>query len=162
MTSRAPRTAWGSMLARWVHGLLPTAAGGPPPAFAALRARLNAWTIGALALGVGAAAGLVLVLVGTAMPHVPASVTGLGVGVLIGAAVALALGSGFPLVRRYGAFAVLLVPLAVAAAPVVLLLFAVPLLWRRPARVVDAPADPLPPVVTTATPRPRRARRKAR
>ncbi len=160
----SPRTKIvGASVSRWVAGLLPTAAGGPPPAFDALRARTSIFLLTGMALGLGAAAGLALVLVVTGMPHVPASLTGFGVGVLVGAGVALAFGSRFPLVRRYGAVAVLLAPLLVFVAPVFLLVSVLPLLWRRSGKPAAAPeVEPAPDIVVVKPRRRRSAGRKAR
>jgi len=163
VSRRAQPTIAGASVARWVGGLLPTAAGGPPPAFAAIRARVSTWLLATFALGGGAAVGLALVLVGTAMPNVPASLTGLGVGVLVGAGVALAFGSRFPLVRRYGAIAVLLAPLLVFVAPVFLIVTAIPLLWRRRGELAVVPEVEPEAAIVVAKPRRRRSgRRKAR
>jgi len=115
---------------RWVRGFLPPAGGGMPPALAAARAQLSGWVVGAIALVVGATAGFLLVVVGMALPNVPSTLVGLVAGVLLGAAVALTLASKYPVVRKVGAFAILLAPLLLLAAPFLLIAAAIALLRR--------------------------------
>lgn len=126
---------------RWIRAFLPPAGGGLPPALAAARAQLSGWVVGVIALVVGAAAGFLLVVIGWALPDVPASLVGLVAGVLLGSAVALTLASRYPIVRKVGAFAVLLAPLLLLAAPFLLLAAAIALLRRTASASAPATRD---------------------
>jgi hypothetical protein len=121
-------------LERLLRGVLPAEDGGPPPALDAARARLSVAVAVAFGLLLGAAVGLVLLLVATGVPQVPALVAGFGVGALLGAAAAAVLLSRFPAVRAGGGLLILLAPLLVLLAPFLLLAGAVVALRRWPRR----------------------------
>ena len=129
MSVPRPRSTSAS-LKGWVRGLLPPAGGGMPPALAAARAQLSGWVVGAIALVVGATAGFLLVVVGMALPNLPSSLIGLVAGVVLGSAVSLTLASKYPVVRKVGAFAILLSPLLLLAMPFLLIAAAIALLRR--------------------------------
>ena len=155
MSEPSPRRRRASKLARWIEAFLPPAAGGQPPAVVAARARLSGWVVTAIALVVGAAAGFVLVLAVWMLPNLPSLLVGFAGGALVGAAIAVALASRYPMVRRGGGIAILLAPLLVLAAPFLLIAAAIALLRRSaPARRAAPDEEPdSSPVVIDATPK---------
>lgn len=129
-----------SVLGQFLAGFVPPAEGGAPPIVGVARARLSAWTFGAIGLGVGCAAGFLIVLIVLAVPGIPTLLAGFAAGALIGAAMAVMLASRYPIVRKGGGLAILLLPLLLLAAPFLLIALAVTTLSRT--RPKDAPADP--------------------
>lgn len=118
------------VLAQVVAGLA-TAPGGPVQGVVtAARSRLSAWTWTAIGLCAGAVAGLVLVLVAFAVPHIPTLLAGFVGGALLGSMLTVALASRYPIVRKGGAIAILLMPFLVLAAPFILVGLAVAALMR--------------------------------
>lgn len=152
MTAPRPRRR-ASTFVRILEGILPPAGGGQPPAVVAARAKLSGWVVSAIALVVGAAAGFVLVLCVWALPSLPTLLVGFAGGAIVGAAIAVALASRYPMVRKGGGIAILLAPLLVLAAPFLLIAAALALLRRTaPAPRVE-PADASSPIVIDATPK---------
>jgi hypothetical protein len=129
---RGPVPTWQRVLL----GVLPAEDGGPPPILQATRARLTAWLWTAIGFVIGGAVGLLLVLLLRALPATPPLLVGFGLGVLLGAGVALILASRLAFVRRGGAVLLLLSPLLLLLSPFLLLgagLFASRKLPRPPA-----------------------------
>jgi len=118
--------------ARWIQGVLPAADGGPPPVVTAARVRFAGWLWASVGLLVGCIAGALTVLLATAMPNVPIVLVGLSAGALLGATAALVVASRFPMVRKVGGMAILLLPILLLAAPFLLLAGGVALLMRFP------------------------------
>lgn len=123
-----------SNAARWIQGMLPAADGGPPPVVTAARTRFAGWLWAAVGLFAGCVAGLLTVLLLAGVPNMPAVLLGLSVGAFLGASVALVFSSRFPMVRKAGGMAILLLPLLLLAAPFLLLAGGVALLMRFPKR----------------------------
>ncbi len=129
-----------SVLGRFLAGFVPPPEGGAPPIVGAARARLSAWTLGAIGLAVGCATGLLIVLIVFAVPGIPTLVAGFAAGALIGAALAVMLASRYPIVRKGGGIAILLLPLLLLAAPFLLIALALTALARTKPK--DAGAEP--------------------
>jgi hypothetical protein len=125
---------WIPLVKRLVLGVLPPPEGGPPPAVRAAKASVVTALCAVLGLALGSVIGLILLLVVTEVPSIPALVVGLGVGAFVGAGAALVLASRFPFVRRGGGIAFLLSPLLIVLAPFLLLWGAAVLLRRTPRR----------------------------
>lgn len=138
----APRvTRRRSVLGRFLEGFVPPPDGGAPPIVGAARARLSAFTYGAIGLGVGCATGLFLVLILFAVRGISTLLAGFAAGALVGAALAVVLASRYPIVRKGGGIAILLLPLLLLAAPFLLIALAVAALFRTaPASAPDEEA----------------------
>ncbi len=130
------RAASITFLERLLRGFLPTEDGGPPPALDAARARLFTLVASVLGFLLGAAVGLILVLVLWAVRDVPTLLVGLGVGALLGASAVAVIVSRFRFVRRGEGLLVILAPLLLLLAPFILIAGAVAVLvrWPRPRR----------------------------
>jgi hypothetical protein len=155
MSGTRPRRSRVFTITRWIEGFLPPAEGGQPPAVKAARARLSGWIVTSIAVVVGAAAAFVLVLLVWALPSLPSLLVGFAGGAIVGAAIAVALASRYPMVRKGGGIAILLAPLLILAAPFLLIAAAIALL-RRTAPAPRAARDDEPdasPVVIDATPK---------
>jgi hypothetical protein len=143
-----------SVLGRFLEGFTSPPDGGAPPIIGVARARLSAWTFGAIGLGVGCATGLLLVLILFAVHGIPTLIAGFAAGTLIGGALAVTLASRYPIVRKGGGIAILLLPLLLLAAPFLLIALAVAALLRT------APSSPKPASAVVVLPR-RRARSRS-
>jgi hypothetical protein len=129
------------VLGRFLEGLMPPSGGGALPIVGVARARLSGFVYGAIGLGVGAATGLLLVLILFSVHGISSLLAGFAAGALVGSALAVVLASRYPLVRKGGGIAILLLPLLLLAAPFLLIALAVAALVRTaPAssRVKDA------------------------
>jgi len=155
MSGSRARPSRVATISRFIEGFLPPAEGGQPPAVTAARARLSGWIVTSIAIVVGAAAAFVLVLLVWALPSLPSLLVGFAGGAIVGAAIAVALASRYPMVRKGGGIAILLAPLLVLAAPFLLIAAAIALLRRTapaPRREPEPDADSSP-VVIDATPK---------
>ncbi len=108
------------------------------PVVRAARSRLTWLAATAVGLLVGSASAFLVVLLVAALPGVPGIVIGFGAGALLGATAALVIVSRSGMVRRWGAFAILLSPVLILLGPFLLLGVAIALLTRR-ARSPRAP-----------------------
>jgi hypothetical protein len=123
--------AW---IGRIVEGVLPAADGSPPPVMQSGRFLLRALLATVVGLVVGAACGLLLVLLFAKLPEVPWTLLVFLTGGLVGAFGALAMFARARGVAKFGAWALFLTPFALALAPLLLLLVLVLALRGRKAR----------------------------
>ena len=121
-------------IGRIVEGVLPAADGGPPPVLTSGRFLLRALLATVVGLVVGAACGLLIVLLVSKVPDVPASLLVFLAGGLVGAFGALAMFARARGVAKFGAWALLLTPFALLLAPILLLVVLVLALRGRKAR----------------------------
>ena len=130
-TPATPLSRGISLVARAIEAVAPASDGGPPLAMRYARTRFGWMVASGFGLGLGALVGLLVFLQWKALPDAPMVLLGLLAGLLVGIGLCVFAIARVTALRKKGRLTALLVPLAISAAPFLLVGVAWEAIWKR-------------------------------